>query len=173
MKFLHAIDSIAKWALLPIGFGIVGNETAGGGNGGPLQQYLLGGGRRGKSDRTVAKPGSPVNGRDIFDFLYPEGFQCNPVLAQSEDDNLLSDPADSDSAGSPRKKIKPLFVKCPKCEKVTYANRKTEYTGVASHAKSCHGEDNLIAAINELRAKLCDGLTEEEKKTVQVSYNIF
>ena len=110
MKFLHALDRIAKWAMYPIGFGIVMNDTAGGANGGPLQQYLLGGGRRGKSDRTVAKPGSPVNGRDIFEFLYLEGFHCDPALAQSEDDYLLSDPADSDSAGSPGKKHKPLFL---------------------------------------------------------------
>ena len=174
MKFLHALDSIAKWALYPIGFGIAMNETAGGASGGLLQQYLQGGsGRRGKSDRTIAKPGSPVGGRDIFEFLHPEGFKCNPAFTQSEDDNLLTNPADGDSAGSPGKKLKPLYVKCNKCDKVTYANRATEYTGVASHAKSCHGEENLIAAINELREKLSEGLTEEEKKLVQVSYQIF
>ena len=157
------------------GFGVTGSVTTNmslhtpphAGGSGNLLQYLQSGAGRGKSDSAAKKPGDPIGNKEIFNFLFPDGWQCTPTVTPTtadSDNEMLLDPEDH-----PIDRMKPFFVECDKCGKKTYANKKSEYTGVGVHAKSCHGAANLRAAIEQLREELQASLTEEETVKIQAS----
>ena len=110
------------------------------------------------------KTNDPIHPKDIFGFLFPEGWQQTPTVADSDNEDL-TDPDEED--GEPEE-FKPLFVQC-QCGKKTSANRTLEYSNVADHPKRCLGEGNATDAIKKFREQLQEGLSDEEAKKVQVS----
>ena len=108
--------------------------------------------KRGNYDPTK-NPGD----KDLFNFVFPKGYQrCNAL--KDQDDTFLTENVDTS---------KEFFVSCPKCSRITYSASKSRYTNSVSHARTCL--DNIEGAYHSYMGQLAD---EDEIGAAKVQLNL-
>ena len=85
----------------------------------------------------------PIQPKDIFNVIWPEGYEQNASYEDDEDSSL--------SPSHSQLKHKPFFVVCPRCERHILAEKKVHYGNHVSHLKSCIEEVELIRMVMEQR----------------------
>ena len=103
--------------------------------------------------------GEPIKTKDIFDFIYPNGYVRNPSYAAGDvgDDAGIDDDAISSVTGGTGAMKRAItdyqfYATCNKCGKATGSNKVTQYGNAVDHAlRKCFAREIVEKAITELR----------------------
>ena len=117
-----------------------------------------------------------IESKDIFEFLFPNGWLNNPLYKDSNQDDCDNSNDDDDgdnrdrddndavstvtAASSVAKNKVPqaFFVVCGECGKHTISNKKTQYGSAVNHAvRTCYNLPSLHKAIRKWRKQEASG----------------